>query len=377
MKVLTIGTDRNLFDKRSSVLERQKEYAKELEEFHIIVFSTKEKNLKLKIIDNLFIYPTNSRSRWFYVFDAWRIGKSIAKEKNLVRGTSVVSAQDPFESGLVAYLIARKFKLPILLQIHTDFLTRQFKSGLNKVRIIIAKFLIPRAQSIRVVSNTLAYSIKNQFSSIRDRIRVLPVFVDIESILNYESKKDIRGDFLQFSSTILMASRLTKEKRIDIAMRSFEKVLKESPNIGLIIAGEGKERSNLELLVKQLNISSNVLFVGWQDDLISYMKMTDIFLLTSEYEGYGMVLIEAGAAGCAIVTTRVGIAKTDLLKNGENSFVCPVGDVDALANRVIELLKDVEKRNLFKRNIKDSIEKISITKKEYIKQYIGLLEEIV
>jgi glycosyltransferase involved in cell wall biosynthesis len=57
--------------------------------------------------------------------------------------------------------------------------------------------------------------------------------------------------------------------------------------------------------------------------------------LTSEYEGYGMTLIEALAASCPIVTTKVGIAKTDLFKDGVNSFVCPVGDVDCLSKKII------------------------------------------
>ena len=122
MKVLSIGSDRNLFIEGSDVRRRVVEYGKLVEELHIIVFSTRKlhiTNYMLCVADNVFLYPTNSWSRWFYIFDALKIAKFALKNN----AQWLVTAQDPFESGLASWLIKRKLRIPLQLQIHTDFLS--------------------------------------------------------------------------------------------------------------------------------------------------------------------------------------------------------------------------------------------------------------
>ena len=378
MKVLTIGTDRKLFEERSAVQMRSIEYASKMEELHIIVFSTKEQNYKSISIGNLHIYPTNSGTLFNYIFDTFSLGKKIIPGNKFVLGDSVISAQDPFETGLVGYFLKMKFNFPFQIQIHTDLFSPYFKNSfINYIRVFIAKFLIPKASGIRVVSETIKDSIKRKFPRLNVNPEILPIFVDMEKIMNTPPKKDIMADFPQFKFIIFMASRLSEEKRIDIALDMMKNLLSEFPYIGLIIAGEGPQKSNLENKVKKLGLTKTVVFIGWQDDLISYYKTANIFLLTSEYEGYGMTLIEAGASGCPIVTTKVGIAGTSLFINGENSFVCPVGDTDCILESILQLFRDNEKRQLFKREMGDSIKKRAISKEEYIQKYVSLLEYLI
>jgi glycosyltransferase involved in cell wall biosynthesis len=90
-----------------------------------------------------------------------------------------------------------------------------------------------------------------------------------------------------------------------------------------------------------------------------------------------MSLIEAGAAGVPIVTTEVGIAKTELFKDTINSYVCGVGETDHIAKHIAELLSDPAKRNLFKHEMQDSIKAVAISKEEYISKYVSLLEKLL
>ncbi|MBU2109665.1 hypothetical protein KKB71_01775, partial [Patescibacteria group bacterium] len=149
MKILSIGTDKNLFYENSEVRQRMIEYGNLVEELHIIMFATQkseirstksETNSKIKISNNTFVYPTNSGSRWFYVWDAIKIGEEIIGNWKLEIENSLVTAQDPFECGLAGYRIAKKLKLPLQLQIHTDFLSPYFvqHSMLNRLRVRIA-----------------------------------------------------------------------------------------------------------------------------------------------------------------------------------------------------------------------------------------------
>jgi glycosyltransferase involved in cell wall biosynthesis len=365
-----------------------------MEELHVVVFTTSRKSkVKSYKVGNLYVYPTNSINRWFYIFDAYRIGKQIVENwKSSARspvwsgaggeienyGNVVISTQDPFETGLVGYFLRKKFRFPLQLQCHTDFFSREFKNSfLNKIRLKIARFLIPKSQGIRVVDELIKDSIISNFQNLKIIPGVLPVFVDIEKIINYEVISDIKKNFIQFDFVILMASRITKEKRINLAIECLKKVASQYPRVGLVIAGEGEEKANLLNTVKKLKLENNVIFIGWQNDLISLYKTADLFLLASAFEGYGMTLIEAGAAGCPIVTTKVGIAKTDLFKNGENSYVCDVDDVDCLYESILSIVKSKEKQELFKREIQASIKSKIISKDEYTLKYIDLLENLI
>lgn len=377
MKVLSIGTDRKLFEEGSKVLDRNRSYAKNMEELHVIVFSLKRHGFSPIRDGNLFVYPTNSKTRLSYIFDAYKIGEKIIKNK-IEEKKWVLTAQDPFETGLSAYLIKRKTGSPLQLQIHTDFLDKYFKnSTLNIIRVFIANFLIKRTDGIRVVSSVIKDSIKRKFKKLKLEPKVLPIFVDIENIINTSVKRDIDKEFPQFRFIILMASRLTKEKRIDIAIKSMRKVLEKFPHTGLVICGSGPKKRKLVTLVKYLKLEKNIVFVGWQEDLISYYKTANLFLLTSEYEGYGMTLVEAGASGCPIVTTRVGIAKTEFFQNGENCEICEKFDSECVSEAILSIVSDNQKRELLRRKMQDSIRSMISSKEEYIKQYIGILESLI
>lgn len=379
MKVISIGTDRKLFEENSNVLSRNIGYATKMEELHIVVFSLKSLGLEPKNIGNLFIYPTNSNSKLNYILDAYRICKKIANNSKLNNTSKVVvSTQDPFETGLVGYLLKRKFGFPLQIQSHTDLFSPNFNNSfLNRIRLIIAKFLIPKISGFRVVSESVKKSIELKFPNLKNKIDVLPVFVNVEKLINIEPDVNIKNKFSNFKFKILVASRLTKEKKINIALLAFKKVITQFSYAGLIIAGDGSERIELENLTKKLDLSDNVTFVGWQDDLISYYKTADIFLCTSEYEGYGMTLIEAGACGCPIVTTKVGIANSDLFISGKNCYICAVNDVEGIFKSTIDLMVDNSKRELFKQEMQDSIKNIMTSEQEYTNRYVSLLEKLL
>ncbi|KND46687.1 MAG: glycogen(starch) synthase [Parcubacteria bacterium C7867-006] len=376
MKVLSIGTDRKLFEDSSTVLSRMISYASKVEEMHIIVFT--KKGFREKNIGNLHIHPTNSVNPLYYIFDAIKIGEEIIKNNNLSLTNSVLSTQDPFETGVVGYFLHKRHFLPFQVQVHTDFLSSHFKIGfINKIRVFIARFVIQKAQGIRVVSDVIKESVKNKFPKLSVNIEVLPIFVDIQNIVNFVPNESAKKVFSNFKFTIFMASRLAKEKRINIALKVLKNIVIEFPKTGLVIAGNGPELVKLKKLTDKLSLQNNVVFIGWQNDIVSYLKEADLFLLTSEYEGYGMTLVEAGASGCPIVTTEVGLAKTSLFKNNENSLVCPVGDIKCIEKSVSSLIHDNSKRELFKRKLQESLINTSISFDDYTTKYVNILKSML
>jgi glycosyltransferase involved in cell wall biosynthesis len=378
MKVLSIGTDRKLFEENSAVRARNIEYGKNMEELHIIVFVLKEKNFKMTTLSaNVFVYPTNSSSRWFFVLDAILLGKKIIKEHKFVRGDSVITCQDPFECGFAGFRIAKYFRLPLHLQIHTDFLSPYFKTSfLQRLRVLSAKFLIPQADFVRVVSLRISESLKKAGIKLKHPVRILPIRIDVESIVSEPKNEnsDLKKMFPQFKFTILMASRLTGEKHIDRAISAFADVAKYHPYAGLIIAGNGPLRQRLQNKAKNMGILEKVVFLGFRNDIFLLMKSAGMFLCVSEYEGYGMSLVEAGLARLPVLSTNVGISG-EILVHLKNSYICPVGDARCLSEGIKTLISDNSLRVVLSQNLFDDINSRIPSKEKYIDSYVALLEE--
>ncbi len=375
MKVLSIGSDKSLFVD-SKALGRVREYSSRVESYHVVIFSKQNLDLTEKCEANLYLHPTNSRNKLFYVLDALLLSwKILSKESNL--NNWVVTVQDPFESGLVGLVIKFFFKIPLQVQVHTDFLSAEFNGFLNSIRLFISGIVMKKSDGIRVVSSVIKDSIIKKYPKFEEKIETLPIFVDINSILNFTPKKNIKEEFPDFKFIILMASRLTSEKRIDLAISAFQKIISIYPKTGLIICGSGPEKNKLADLAYRLKVGGSVVFKDWQDDLVSYFKTADLYLLTSEYEGYGMTLIEASAAGAPIVSTSVGIAKTDIFKNGYNISICKELTSSCVADEVMAIISNEVLRKKYSENAKIAVSNVAISRAEYIDRYVGLLGRLI
>ena len=383
MKVLSIDRDRDrkIFEDGDATRERMVEYGKKMEEMHSVVFVLKKHGLKtIAISENVFVHPTNSLSRWFFLWDAIRLGKKIIRENKFVRGDCVVTCQDPFECGFVGWRVAGAFHLPLHLQIHTDFLSRHFKTSfLQKCRVWFAKFLIPRADFIRAVSLRIVESLKDAGVKTKHPVRILPIRIDAEAIISKNStaeNSDLKKMFPQFKFIILMASRLSKEKRIIDAISAFASVAKNYPDAGLVIAGDGPLLSELKNKAKNMDIFDKVFFLGFCEDIFSLMKTADIFLTCSEYEGYGMSVVEAGLSHLPVISTAVGLSG-ELLIHLKNSYICPVYDTVCIAKGIEMMLGNEDLRRELSTALFADITARMPKKDEYIDSYIALLEEAV
>jgi len=367
MKVLMISTDNRIFDHLSDVQNRMKDYRSLVDELNIIVCSKNDKQIDLG--SNIKVFSTNSKNKIFYFWDAIKIAKN-----NIKSQINLVTSQDPFETGLAGYFIARRLKSKLQLQIHTDFLSPYFakESLKNKVRVLIAKYLLPKANNIRVVSERIRQSLKS-YDLRLTTISVLPIFVDVEKIKSAPINIDLHKKYPEFDFIILMTSRLEKEKNIKLAIRAMEEIVKKFPKTVLIIAGSGSEEKNLQLMAYSLQLQDNIKFEGWVEDLASYYKSCDAYLLCSNYEGYGMTLIMAQSVGCPIITTDVGVVGETI--NKDNALIVPVGDKKAIVDSIIKLQTDSEFKINLGKKMQESIDSVR-SKEEYLRKYKQSWEKI-
>lgn len=356
MKVLVINLDKAIFSPGSKSLERLKEYAGFCEKLSVVVLT--QKNFEPIVDGNLFICATVSRTKLNYLFDALRLAKKIINKD----GADLVMTQDAFDTGHIGWLIKKKFKIPWQCQVHTDLFSPYFwrESLSNKMRVLLAKFLLPRADGLRVVSQRIKKSIISELRNIEtSKIIVLPIFADLEKFKMSPVRTSLRLKYPQFEFLILMASRLTREKNISLAIKAMEEIVKKQPKIGLIIVGDGAEKEKLNSEIIDLKLEGQIVLEPWSDDLSSYYKTADLFLLTSNYEGWGMTIAEAMACGCPVVMTDVGCAD-ELLKNRENGLVVPVGDRQKLAEVLLEIIEDNGLRKGFSQRAATAVMKLSV-----------------
>lgn len=332
MKILSISSDRKVLEQGSAVRARLVDYGKFVDELHVIVFA--KRSLKLseqKIEPNIFLYPTNSFTKLFYVFAAVSIARLLKRRGVLI---DLVTTQDPFESGLAGYVIARLIRVRLHLQIHTDVMSPYFakESLLNRLRVVVAKILLPRAHGIRVVSLRIKKSIEGLVRP-QAHIDVLPILVAQTLNEEIQPEKDLKKKYSQFDFRALVVSRLSFEKNVGSAIEVMASLAKINPRAGLIIVGDGPEKGRLQKLVISLGLEKTVIFEGWQENIFSYYKTADLLVMPSFYEGYGMAAVEALIAGCPVVMSEVGVAGEEV-KDGQNGLVVPVGDTRALAQAI-------------------------------------------
>lgn len=369
MNILVINLDKAIFKENSASCKRLLEYSELVDKIFVIVF-TREKHNPIEISDKLFIYPTNSKFKILYYLDSFFIFRKILKKNKI----DLIFTQDPFETGFIGFIFAKIYKMPFQIQAHTDFLSDYFsaESFANKIRVFLAKFLIPRANCVRVVSKRIRDSIKIKIKNLKVNPIILPIFVDVNYIARKAVGVDLRKKYPQFDFIILMASRLSREKNISLALSVFSEVVKKHKNAGLIIVGDGSEKENLKKLAREHMLEKNIVLENWigQDDLISYYKTADLFLLTSNYEGYGMSVVEAMASGCPVLMTDVSLAG-EILINKKDGLVVSVGDKERLRDAILCLIYDPNLRQNLAKNAKITVSFFK-SKKEYLQDYLSL-----
>ena len=137
---------------------------------------------------------------------------------------------------------------------------------------------------------------------------------------------------------VISVGRLSPEKGLDTLLHAFSLLHGEHPAMRLIMAGEGPERASLQHLVGQLGLSNVVSLPGRTNAPLAWMRNAAVFVLASDYEGFGNVLVEAMACGTPVVSTDCPVGPREILKNGRLGRLVPVGDAASLATAISQAL---------------------------------------
>ncbi len=150
----------------------------------------------------------------------------------------------------------------------------------------------------------------------------------------------LEGDAYRRSKVqIVVPGRLVPLKGQEFAIRAFRQVLEVIPHAHLILIGDGPSRNALEALVEGLQISNNVSFLGWRKDIMQWMLNSDLAIVPSLGEGFGLVFLEAYQAGLPVVAFDVS-AGNEIVEDGVTGLLVPLGDSAAMGTACLKILKD-------------------------------------
>ena len=237
----------------------------------------------------------------------------------------------------------------------------------------VVKFAIERSDGVTAVSRYLKNRTIEEFD-IRREIRVIPNFVDV---LRPSQNRDLcsRDALAPNGERILMhASNFRPVKRIADVVRIFARVRERVP-AKLILIGDGPERLFIQQLVRELKLTSDVQFMGEQDQLEPLFLCADLFLLPSEQESFGLTALEAMNCGVPVIATSIG-GLPEVITHGETGYLFPVGDVADMAASAVALLTDPARHALFRAQARKRAEE-SFDADQIIPLYEAFYEEIL
>ena len=229
-------------------------------------------------------------------------------------------------------------------------------------------FSINKSDVVTSVSQSLKDDTYRLFD-IKKEIVVVPNFIELSKDKNPENLPCQRSLMAADNEMILThISNFRKVKRIDDIIRIFYEVQKEIP-AKLMMVGEGPEKENAEYLCAQLGIQDKVIFFGNSNEIDRILCFSDLFLLPSETESFGLAALEAMACGVPVISSNSG-GLPEVNKDGFSGYLSNVGDIEKMSRDAISLLKDTDKLKQFKSNA------LATAKLFDIQQIMPLYEQI-
>jgi N-acetyl-alpha-D-glucosaminyl L-malate synthase BshA len=245
--------------------------------------------------------------------------------------------------------------IPVITTLHGTDITLV---GRDKTYAPVVTFSINESDAITAVSQNLRDETFKHFD-ITKEIEVIVNFVDV-SRFNRKPIDAFKKVIAPNGERVLLhASNFRKIKRVQDVVKIFAEVNKQIPS-KLLFVGDGPERSTAEDLARELGVCDEIRFVGKQEQMEDILVIADLFLLTSEYESFGLAALEAMAAGVPVVSTNAG-GLGEINIHGETGFMSEVGDVDSMSKQALSILKDDTTLNQFKARASSHAKKFDIT----------------
>lgn len=292
-----------------------------------------------KNLDVIYLDAGLSKLRWIKRIIQWFRLQKLIEKKGVTRIISTITGMNVFTLSCFFFNKA----------IHVT--VREANSLENNSSILmlfLIQWLYPRANRVICTSNYVRDQLL-QFSKFKsNKVEMLPNPVDMKRIRVCATEPYEYSKVIPLAGyRIVTIGRLVKQKGFDVLLEALA-ISRKREDIYLVIVGDGPEKSNLEAIIHRLGLSDAVCLAGYQSNPFPYIANSDLFVLSSRWEGYVNVVIEAMVLGIDIVATDCKSGPGDLLKNKLNYSLVPIESSEALAHAIVDSLlnpRDTSKFN--------------------------------
>ena len=349
MKVINIGLDSLTLDPKSVVASRNRAYGEMTEQYSVL--SPAKETVIVPLSEKTTAFGFGGKNKAVQLWSIYRKAASLVKAGM----GDVVTTQDTYFLGLLGVILREQYNCALEVQV----------LGIEKLsfhRRLLLQFVLKRADSIRVLSPRLLKRLVSEFGIKEDRMVLVPIYVDVSTLGFTVSTTDthlaqevaIQNELFQkeyaHRFNIVSVNRLVPIKNISMQLQAIETLCTKFPNILLHIVGDGPLETQLKEEIEDRSLGDHVILHGYKSgtQLSPFFTQSDCFVLTSDFEGYGMVIVEAATAGLPIVMTDVGCAG-DVVVNEKSAVIVPPKDVNAFTYALERLIEDSSLRGRLKK----------------------------
>jgi len=259
--------------------------------------------------------------------------------------------------------------IPFVTTLHGTDITLVGKDATYKP---VVTFSINQSDGVTTVSEDLKEDTYRHFEISKD-IRVIPNFIDFNRF-SLQPKDHFKKAIAPNNERILIhTSNFRKVKRTEDVIRMFHKVLEKIP-AKLLMVGDGPERSANEQLCRELEICDSVRFLGKQDAVEEILSVSDLFIIPSENESFGLAALEAMACKVPVISSNAG-GLPELNVDDFCGYLCDVGDVEDMANKAVTILSNQKTLDYFKENALTRAKDFDL--KKILPKYVAFYEEVI
>ncbi len=242
------------------------------------------------------------------------------------------------DANVIAYLAIQGLTTPPKL-ILRETNSHRMRDDIGLIRRSLIKFAYRRADAVVALSDGVRREIIADHKLDPQRTYTLSNPVNVKEIAN--SVEKVRGEEPPISKTgplIVSIGRLSRQKGFDLLLDAFSRIGDKEAR--LVILGEGEERSCLELMARNLGVANRVIFPGFIDNVALWLAYADLFVLSSRWEGFGHVIVEAMAAGVPVVATDCPYGPREIIRDGKTGLLVQPDDACMLSSTIDRVLSD-------------------------------------
>jgi L-malate glycosyltransferase len=312
---------------------------------HQVHFITYDSPFRLRgYAERVFFHQVETRMGRYPLFDHFPYTLALASKQYevvLQERLEVLHVHYAIPHATTAYLARQmlngEWPLKVITTLHGTDITLV---GQESSFYGITKFSIEQSNAVTAVSTYLRDETYRAFGCVSCDVRVIPNFVNLQEYRPAEAAS--RPQVAPAGHKVIShVSNFREVKRVKDVVRVFARIQRAMPAT-LIMIGDGPERMDAENEARELGVNADVRFLGRLDSVASLLQGSDLFILPSQTESFGLAALEAMACGAPVVASRAG-GLPEVIDDGVNGILEPVGSVEAMGRRAVELLRDPQR----------------------------------